>query len=1251
MSEHLFEIDDVGRSLIPMGDNSFIDNGTYKKNFGENSGPADPPPRGVSCGGDWYLCKYANMPILDDGGLLRMTDNCVRLTPLSVKRGEPTSLNGGLINHTGKYNWITHYDYIDLSLEGDKAYFSPSDIANLLTKQLHKPDDIYKSWDMENGGGGRYEGGQWANSAGKYPMNSLFRQIHGPSDMSGAGEDPSSSDNINLRDDASGMLYGKYHEGDFSFDLDMSQEIINNGINAYGWTGGRLMGFSDGAHYTAPLPAEMTAPKSGRHKVWITNNIATLNTIPSTDSYNVVGYYPSQRTASATVRTFIDDTDYRSASVNVNVNYKASSSFGPMFIGTNNAQLSFNTDVSRFEWKFLHQGLYSEYSQDSSGNTSGGNIVAKIWGQAIQGYDNWDRVGGINVVNWCCPNLERDSYKTRRDSKAQEVLTEQDPIGLAFLNKLGFSANWIATNQGSTDYADCATNSYTKCYQPLGTTRSDYDVSESRPYTQPNILIQQSNRVGGFRSQYNAPPGTGSTDADYASQIDYLVTDTTKQTLGGMPNDGERASYNGSAPFGAEVITPTPATGNITLTEIGATVGYGMVSTLATPPSTIYKKSNVTAYNQGSKVPTALNLDDVKFPNYEVEVDSSSLLADELPKKTLIGYFLIMSDIIDKHEFIGSANGGQPLKCIGILSKNYENNDFYFSFQSPVEFHVKQDRTITSIRTVVVQPDLKDPAGLDYNSSIIYSIVRQQSLPEPDVPPISVQQALDYETMEQMTNQLGVDMKLFNPLSAVGQMGIGNAGGASLNGLRQNLVSAVLNPTQNSASMIGATETAMSSVVGRMPIHERARAILGAGMGDPSEALKPSPAQQSMEGLGIAQPNSLAPSPYLSEAQLNIEAFNLVKGGGGAKGPPDSGAGTSIGGSARMEDFVGGGQVPMDATADDDDMGSIKSAQTKDNELYSQIDPEESGLSATQTFLGGSKEGSLPAVSLPEFFSKYMNVANEATRQGYREEAKSNGFSVDNPNVWRLGMLRHWVGKSGKFDNFNKGLYSKIGATLNLEAKTKLRMAKARYEALDLPAQKAQRGKEMEDIKARGKDATELSIPEPKFGQEQLLDRVSRSQPQDTRTRADQKSFGQTDWKGQNPYDLHTWSAGNLKAYSYDLHWGIPLKGRTPDNKLSETGEKKIRAEQERRTEGGKKLRAIGLKETGEYRNKKHEPKGYDPLNKHLNPHPNIQHKHKMRFKVKSSPLATVAEAPTPLPIQAPVVAPAPAQRITSSEV
>ena len=121
-------------------------------------------------------------------------------------------------------------------------------------------------------------------------------------------------------------------------------------------------------------------------------------------------------------------------------------------------------------------------------------------------------------------------------------------------------------------------------------------------------------------------------------------------------------------------------------------------------------------------------------------------------------------------------------------------------------------------------------------------------------------------------------MKTFNPTSAVGQMGLGQSAGVKLNSLRQSLVSAVLSPTRNSASMIASTESMMNTVISRMPFHERARAILQAGMGASSQALKPSPLQAQMEGLGIAQPNSLTPQPYQSQAQLQIEAYNKVGG-------------------------------------------------------------------------------------------------------------------------------------------------------------------------------------------------------------------------------------------------------------------------------------------------------------------------------------------------------------------------------------
>ena len=1041
-SEHLFSLESTGRDLLPIGHEDLTQNETYLSNFNK-------PALGTPCGGDFYLCKHANMPSFDNTNTIRMVDDQLRLSTLTVKKGQPDRTADLTSQHTGKYQWVTHYDYIDLSLNGEKVYFSPTDIANLITKQLHAPADLYKSYVKDiKGGGGRFDGGYWKNTAGKYPMNSLFRTIHGPSHVGAqdpeSGTTPAADGDANLPDAKTGMLTNAYHDGDFVFELDMTHEVINNGINAYGWNGpqGMLKGYDDNS-------ASISTFSSGKHKCWIGNQHIPLNTIPSTDSYQVKGYANTERVPGGFIRTFMDNNNYRTnPDFLINLKYGADATFGPMFIGTNNAQLSYNTDVSRFEWKFLHQPVYSEFSSDPSGASSGGNVVAKIFAQSVQGYDNWDRYGGVNMVNWAAAGITRGKYTTRREATTTDPLTKTDSIGNAFMNKLGFSNAWMATNSGSKDYDDVQDYAYKSAYEPLGTTRSDYDVSEARPYTQTNAIINQTRDVNGSirTANYNDP-------TDAATKLSYLQNDTTKISLGGLAVFADRTTLDGAAPFGVEVNgtgADLESSANVTIKELGATLGYGMVNTLATPQAVIYQKSNISGADAGMKVPTDLNMDDVKFPNYEIEVDSSSLLADELPKKTLIGYFLIMSDIIDRHEFIGSANGGQPLNCIGILSKNYENNDFYYSFQSPVEFHIKKDRTITSIRTVINTPDIKDPAGLDYNSSIIYTIVRQQSLPEPDVPPLSVQQALDYETMEQMSNQLGIDMTTFNPQSDMAQMGMGNPTGGSpqLNSLRQSLVSAVLNPNQNSASRIASTESIMASVVARMPLHERVRALQAAGMGAPADALKPSLAEAAAEGLGIGQPVSLEPEPYLSEQQLWIQASNLMKG----NNPEDE----SGFGDGDSDDFSG-----------------------------HNIDAAPGGQ------MKGNKQGKAPA------------------------------FDV---------------------------------------------------------------------------------IPEQVFGQESLINRVSRSQPNDPATRHDEKDIRATNFTGQNPYDLRTWSAANLNTYQVNPQHGVNASSRSPATKMSEKGMGYLRQETTRRKDGN--LRRMQLHVgTGLYKNASQQPKGYDPQSKHLRPH------------------------------------------------
>jgi hypothetical protein len=65
------------------------------------------------------------------------------------------------------------------------------------------------------------------------------------------------------------------------------------------------------------------------------------------------------------------------------------------------------------------------------------------------------------------------------------------------------------------------------------------------------------------------------------------------------------------------------------------------------------------------------------------------------PKMLFVAaYFLITSSIVDRSEFYGT-NGN--IACMGLLSKNYQNSDFFFGFQSPITYYIQKDRTINSI--------------------------------------------------------------------------------------------------------------------------------------------------------------------------------------------------------------------------------------------------------------------------------------------------------------------------------------------------------------------------------------------------------------------------------------------------------------------------------------------------------------------------------------------------------------------------
>jgi len=1190
MAEHQLRFDNLERDLIPLSPLNMTEDTEWDENYAVNTSQFGNP-----CGGDFYLCKYPNMPFLEnDTGIRRVVDNQIRLCAENIKMGEPTRIDGISnytgVGHTGKYEWDIHYDYIDLDISGDKVYYSPSDVANFITNQLHKPADLYKSWDMTNGGGGRYEGGQWKHSAGSYPMNSLFRTIHGPSDEVSGGE--------NGWDNATGMLKNTYHEGDFVFFSDIAKEVFENGINAFGFEGGGLMGLFDEDIDIADANSAYQVPSGGKHPVWIPNNNFYLNTLPTTDSFNIDGYGYSQAISQQTIRNFYNEEDMRGKTMKKK-QYTFSQTFGSMFVGTNNAQLAFNTNVNRFEWKFLHQPNYSIFNQDhTTGATSGGNIIAKIWTERIRGYDNWDKYGGVNIINWSMPIIQFGQARSRRDV-VNDPLTYKDPIGNAFMNKLGFSNTWINANQGSTDYDDVSTYSYTTCYKPLGTTSSDYDISQAKPYTQKNPLLLLSNVGDDARNSYLPP----TTDAE---KVAYLSVDNSLNSLGGMvapppPLSATSAnlSYGGAVPYGNQQGTDaTFDRSDFFIKNLGASLGYGFVNTMGTPPSVRYEANTGTGL-QAVKVPTDLNLDDVKFFSYDIEVDSNSIQADELPKKTLIGYFLIMSDIIDKHEFIGSANNGSPLNCIGILSKNYENSDFYFSFQSPVEFYIKQDRTITSIKTEIMTPQLTNPSGLDTNSSIIYTIVRQNNVPEPDVPPIAIQQALDYALMEKMSGQMGIDMGQINPYSNAGQLGLGqgSGGGAGLNTLRQNLVDAVLHPSQGSASMIFATQSGISATLGRMNLSQRTRMLkegLSTNPQDPLlEQAPPAPAQAQIEGLGIAQPE--VSEEYVSEDQLQIEAQNAIKG----KPPqsPDSAMGESVfsfmGGLKNRRTSGRPARSESDGTAE----GSSIPDLTSD---FGEI--EESDIQS---------KGSVPTGTIGEFFGNYMKVANKSTKSYFSMATRIGKFDVDNPNSWSKELLTQWD------SDWGEKAYKGIGMKLGAEAKGRIKSALSRYETLST-AEIAEASSVVD------KPVSRTVAPEDPIGRESLTKRISRSVMTDPRTRPDEKKV--MSWEGQNPYDLRTWHSTRLTEYTKDPHYGIEEKHRTAGNKLHTQATKKLKEEKDRRDKGGKGSGKIQLNPNKEYKNKSQAPTGYDPHAQHKTPHASIDHKYKIQVPDRPPPIPQFKE-------------------------
>ena len=831
------------------------------------------------------------------------------------------------------------------------------------------------------------------------------------------------------------------------------------------------------------------------------------------------------------------DIRHQTGAANYQDRYYLESTFMSQFIGTNNASLVFNENVSKFEWQYLHQPVYSEYKDAGDGKFVGADIIARIWAQNMDGVDNHDRHGGINIVNWTCPVVEFGGELNRRDVGFINPLIDKSDIGVNFMNKLGFNQYWQNTHSGRKvgGYPDTVQDDYF----PLGTTQSDYDIAQAKPYTQISNMFTirnttQRNIVNTF-SKYDSsgqedtatPHPGGPTEF---SKLDY-GSDNSKNSLMGMiatsygydkvgKVDAQVPGSWYTDPTGdvADIDFSTAAT-TVKLVNASALQSYSFINTFQTPPSAQGKQGGmatpvVVAGTPYTVAMTDLNLDDVKHPYMEVEVSSSPMRAPELPKKTTIGYFLIMSDLIDRHEFLGSINNGSPLKCLGLLSKNYENNDFFFSFQSPVQFYVKQDRTVTSIKTEILTPSLTDPIGLDFNSSVIYTIIRENSVPEPDVAPVSLQQAYDYDIMEQLSGQLGIEGT--NPQALMNSAGAGQGeaqmGGGGFAGLRKEIVQNTLNPSTNSPLQL---EMSINSNLQRMNISQRAELIKSMTNTEVQGIIQNSPWNTLAGMTGIVNKATYTPGKVGAGARM---LQNEIVGQPTDFSQPIKGGATKIDwdGDSKLEQLVNSGGASAQAIAVSEQVGKnsgeVKGVSTTpstyeaftgdvntrgardknstpshdvmdyDPELVRKARAERFGKRperadsereklAEQQSIAQKAAQPFHQVGLTEFYQEYRNTMGKSTQGQWDNAIKKGGVSIEDPNTWHGSTLRHWQGIHKDF-NWGKLAHKRLkNKQLNLEGRTKINSA---YD------KKVERAKQGKASKADLSEANKVPTDAPK---------------------------------------------------------------------------------------------------------------------------------------------------------------------------
>ena len=409
------------------------------------------------------------------------------------------------------------------------------------------------------------------------------------------------------------------------------------------------------------------------------------------------------------------------------------------YVGTDNATLSFNADVSAFQWQFMHQPFATPFNAQT---LTGGDQGCIIFDDApAELVNNWEAFSGINVLNWAAPTVRRGLFSYAQtqvkpswvDSAFPNGIDAQldlDTVGQAFMNKLGFATRFINPRSivdgsilgVSADSGLVGLTEY--IYKPNGTTGADLDTADAIITTSlaaediPNIAAH-----GGKGQLIFYPTGI---DQGGTAQMEKAGTGATNILYDfSFGRFGQRGGLKCN----------------------GHKKGMGFPLTLGTPQ-----------IRDDREVPRLLNPDGEQRTGYTVECGSSPLRATNLPIKLTDSYYLLLcSDLLDDAQFYISNQNGTVAPAVAIISKTYLAGDFYTSFQSPISWTLKSNKLISRLRISIRNSSMEAPTNLGDNSSVVFSVIR----PNPPIenPPMTIpeQQAMWYEVQAAAAKKKGAE--------------------------------------------------------------------------------------------------------------------------------------------------------------------------------------------------------------------------------------------------------------------------------------------------------------------------------------------------------------------------------------------------------------------------------------------------------------------------------------------------------------